>query len=305
MVMNKNIIGDKTEGPQTIQDILQGTVTKIDNLCKNPCNGITGLPSGYDDLDQMTTGFQPGDLIVVASRPSMGKSSFAMNLAEHAAFNADKPPLIFSLGMPAEQLMDRMLASLGRVDHGKIRTSQLDENDWASLSETMSSLLDQSKMLIDDSSGLTPTELRSRALKVAQDNGGISMIIVDYLQLMRVPSLSDNRTLEISEISRSLKDLAKELRCPVIALSQLNRSLEQRADKRPINSDLRDSGAIEEDADLILFIYRDEIYNEDSNDKGIAEIIISKQRNGPIGKVRLTFQGRYCRFDEYTGIAYK
>jgi replicative DNA helicase len=200
--------------------------------------------------------------------------------------------------------MNRILASLGRIDQGKIRTGQLDENDWASLSSTMSILLQKGNMFIDDSSGLTPTELRSRARRIARDHGGISMIMVDYLQLMRVPSLSENRTLEISEISRSLKALAKELRCPVIALSQLNRGLEQRADKRPINSDLRESGAIEQDADLIMFIYRDEIYNEESEHKGIAEIIIGKQRNGPIGKIRLTFQGRYSRFDEYTGAAY-
>jgi len=295
---------NKSEGPLAIKDILKATVAKIDDLCKNPRDGVTGLSSGYNDLDQMTTGFQPGDLIIVAARPSMGKTTFAMNLAEHAALNADKPTLIFSLEMPAEQIMNRMLASLGRIDQGKIRTGQLDENDWASLSSTMSILLSKGNMFIDDSSGLTPTELRSRARRIARDHGGISMIMVDYLQLMRVPSLSENRTLEISEISRSLKALAKELRCPVIALSQLNRGLEQRADKRPINSDLRESGAIEQDADLIMFIYRDEVYHEDSNDKGIAEIIIGKQRNGPIGKVRLTFQGRYSRFDDYTGAAY-
>jgi len=296
---------DKSEGPQALKDILKETVARIDELCKNPQDGITGLSSGYNDLDQMTTGFQPGDLIIVAARPSMGKTTFAMNLAEHAALNADKPTIIFSLEMPADQIMNRMLASLGRIDQGKIRTGALDENDWASLSSTMSILLNQGKMFIDDSSGLTPTEVRSRARRIARDHGGVSMIMIDYLQLMRVPSLSENRTLEISEISRSLKALAKELRCPVIALSQLNRGLEQRADKRPINSDLRESGAIEQDADLIMFIYRDEVYNEESNDKGIAEIIIGKQRNGPIGKVRLTFQGRYSRFDDYTGAAYQ
>ncbi|ABM02060.1 primary replicative DNA helicase [Psychromonas ingrahamii 37] len=295
---------NKSEGPQAIKDILKATVAKIDDLCKNPRDGITGLSSGYNDLDQMTTGFQAGDLIIVAARPSMGKTTFAMNLAEHAALNADKPTVIFSLEMPAEQIMNRILSSLGRIDQGKIRTGQLDENDWASLSSTMSILLQKGNMFIDDSSGLTPTELRSRARRIARDHGGVSLIMVDYLQLMRVPSLSENRTLEISEISRSLKALAKELRCPVIALSQLNRGLEQRADKRPINSDLRESGAIEQDADLIMFIYRDEIYNEASEHKGIAEIIIGKQRNGPIGKVRLTFQGRYSRFDEYTGTAY-
>ncbi|MEI6895984.1 MAG: replicative DNA helicase [Psychromonas sp.] len=296
---------NKSEGPQALKDILKNTVARIDELCKNPHDGITGLSSGYNDLDQMTTGFQPGDLVIVAARPSMGKTTFAMNMAEHAALNADKPTIIFSLEMPADQIMNRMLASLGRIDQSKIRTGALDENDWASLSSTMSILLNQGKMFIDDSSGLTPTELRSRARRIARDHGGVSLIVIDYLQLMRVPSLSENRTLEISEISRSLKALAKELRCPVIALSQLNRGLEQRADKRPINSDLRESGAIEQDADLIMFIYRDEVYHEDSNDKGIAEIIIGKQRNGPIGKIRLTFQGRYSRFDEYTGAAYQ
>lgn len=295
---------NQSEGPKAIKDILKETVAKIDDLCKNPRDGVTGLSSGYNDLDQMTTGFQPGDLIIIAARPSMGKTTFAMNIAEHAALNADKPTIIFSLEMPSEQIMNRMLASLGRIDQSKIRTGQLDENDWASLSSTMSILLDRGNMFIDDSSGLTPTELRARARRIARDHGGVSMIMVDYLQLMRVPSLSENRTLEISEISRSLKALAKELRCPVIALSQLNRGLEQRSDKRPINSDLRESGAIEQDADLIMFIYRDEVYHEDSEHKGIAEIIIGKQRNGPIGKVRLTFQGRYSRFDDYTGTAY-
>jgi len=295
---------DKNAGPKALKDILKDTVARIDELCKNPKDGITGLSSGYADLDQKTTGFQPGDLIIVAARPSMGKTTFAMNLAEHAALNADKPTVIFSLEMPAEQIMNRMLSSLGRIDQGHIRTGQLDENDWASLSSTMSILLEKGNMFIDDSSALTPTELRSRARRIARDYGGVSLIMVDYLQLMRVPSLSENRTLEISEISRSLKALAKDLKCPVIALSQLNRGLEQRADKRPINSDLRESGAIEQDADLIMFIYRDEVYNENSDHKGIAEIIIGKQRNGPIGKIRLTFQGKYARFDDYTGAHY-
>ena len=215
--------------------------------------------------------------------------------------NEDKPVLIFSLEMPSEQIMMRMLASLGRVDQTKIRTGQLDDEDWARVSSTMGIMLEQGKMYIDDGSGLTPTEVRSRARRIAREHGGLSMIMVDYLQLMQVPALSDNRTLEIAEISRSLKALAKELEIPVIALSQLNRSLEQRADKRPVNSDLRESGSIEQDADLIMFIYRDEVYNNDSPDKGTAEIIIGKQRNGPIGRVRLTFQGQFSRFDNYAG----
>ncbi len=292
-----------TEGPQNIHAILEKTVDKIEELYQSPQDGVTGVSTGYSDLDKMTAGLQPSDLIIVAARPSMGKTTFAMNLAEHAAMTRDKPVLIFSLEMPSEQIMMRMLASLGRINQTKVRTGQLDDDDWARLSSTMGLLIEKGKMYIDDASGLTPTDVRSRARRVARDHGGISMVMVDYLQLMRVPSLSDNRTLEIAEISRSLKALAKELECPVIALSQLNRTLEQRADKRPVNSDLRESGSIEQDADLIMFIYRDEVYNDDSPDKGTAEIIIGKQRNGPIGKIRLTFQGQFSRFDNYAGPA--
>jgi replicative DNA helicase len=293
-----------TEGPQSIHSILEKTVDKIEELYQSPQDGVTGVSTGYSDLDQMTAGLQPSDLIIVAARPSMGKTTFAMNLAEHAAMTQDKPVLIYSLEMPSEQIMMRMLASLGRINQTKVRTGQLDDDDWARLSSTMGLLMEKGQMYIDDASGLTPTDVRSRARRIARDHGGISMIMVDYLQLMRVPSLSDNRTLEIAEISRSLKALAKELQCPVIALSQLNRTLEQRADKRPVNSDLRESGSIEQDADLIMFIYRDEVYNDDSPDKGVAEIIIGKQRNGPIGKVRLTFQGQFSRFDNYAGPAF-
>ncbi|MBB1360615.1 MULTISPECIES: replicative DNA helicase [Shewanella] len=289
------------EGPENIKSILEKTVDRIEQLYNNPHNGVTGVSSGFNDLDKMTAGFQSGDLIIVAARPSMGKTTFAMNLCEQAAMNEDKPVLIFSLEMPSEQIMMRMLASLGRVDQTKIRTGQLDDEDWARVSSTMGIMLEQGKMYIDDGSGLTPTEVRSRARRIAREHGGLSMIMIDYLQLMQVPSLKDNRTLEISEISRSLKALAKELEVPVIALSQLNRSLEQRADKRPINSDLRESGAIEQDADLIMFIYRDEVYNDSSEDKGTAEIIIGKQRNGPIGRIRLVFQGQFSRFDNYAG----
>jgi replicative DNA helicase len=295
---------DVNEGPKSLHEILEKTVDKIEELYKNPTNGITGVPSGFNDLDKMTSGLQPSDLIIVAARPSMGKTTFAMNLCENASLTEDKPVLIFSLEMPSESIMMRMLASLSRVNQTKVRTGQLDDEDWARISGTMGMMVEKSKMYIDDGSGLTPTEVRSRARRIARDHGGISMIMIDYLQLMQVPGLSDNRTLEISEISRSLKSLAKELQVPVVALSQLNRSLEQRADKRPINSDLRESGAIEQDADLIMFIYRDEVYNEDSQDKGTAEIIIGKQRNGPIGKCRVTFQGEFSRFDNYAGPAY-
>ncbi|GLP95719.1 replicative DNA helicase [Paraferrimonas sedimenticola] len=294
--------GKENEGPEDVKSILEKTVDRIEQLYNNPdSGGITGVSTGYQDLDKMTAGLQPSDLVIVAARPSMGKTTFAMNLCEYAAMNEDKPVLIFSLEMPSEQIMMRMLASLGRVNQTSVRTGQLNDDDWARVSSTMGLMLENAKMHIDDSSGLTPTEVRSRARRVAREHGGLSMIMIDYLQLMQVPALSDNRTLEIAEISRSLKALAKELEVPVVALSQLNRSLEQRADKRPVNSDLRESGSIEQDADLIMFIYRDEVYNDDSPEKGVAEIIIGKQRNGPIGRVRLTFQGQFSRFDNYAG----
>ncbi|HCR4018176.1 TPA: replicative DNA helicase [Morganella morganii] len=295
---------NKDEGPKGIEAILEETVEKIEKLYAQPHDGVTGVSSGYQDLDKKTAGLQPSDLIIVAARPSMGKTTFAMNLCENAAMTEEKPVLIFSLEMPGNQIMMRMLASLSRVDQTRIRTGQLDDEDWARISSTMGILLEKRNMYIDDSSGLTPTEVRSRARRIFREHGGLSLIMIDYLQLMRVPSLSDNRTMEIAEISRSLKALAKELQVPVVALSQLNRSLEQRADKRPVNSDLRESGSIEQDADLIMFIYRDEVYHESSDLKGVAEIIIGKQRNGPIGTVRLTFNGQWSRFDNYAGPSY-
>lgn len=309
------------EGPKKIDDILMQTLGRIELLSKMKNNGgVTGVSTGFIDLDRKTAGLQPSDLIIVAARPSMGKTTFAMNLCENASLldvqetdeqgnlvkKPNKPVLIFSLEMPADQIMMRMLASLSKVDQTKIRTGQIhDDEDWSRISSTMAILQQRKNIYIDDSSGLTPTELRSRARRVYKENGGLSLIMVDYLQLMRAPGFADNRTLEIAEISRSLKALAKELQVPVVALSQLNRSLEQRADKRPVNSDLRESGSIEQDADLIMFIYRDEVYHDNSDLKGIAEIIIGKQRNGPIGRVRLTFQGHFSRFDNYTGAAYE
>ncbi|EBI7171765.1 replicative DNA helicase [Salmonella enterica] len=288
-------------GPKDITSILDSTVARIETLFQSPHDGVTGLDTGFTDLNKKTAGLQPSDLIIVAARPSMGKTTFAMNLVENAAINSDKPALVFSLEMPSDQLMMRSLASLSRVDQTRIRTGQLDDQDWARISGTMGILLENRNIFIDDSSGLTPTEVRSRARRVYREHGGLSMIMVDYLQLMRVPELKDNRTLEIAEISRSLKALAKELQVPVVALSQLNRALEQRSDKRPVNSDLRESGSIEQDADLIMFIYRDEVYHENTDLKGVAEVIIGKQRNGPIGTVRLTFNGQYSRFDNYAG----
>ncbi|EJO6345773.1 replicative DNA helicase [Salmonella enterica] len=288
-------------GPSRIDDILGSTLDRLEHLFQTPHDGVTGLDTGYTDLNKKTAGLQNSDLIVIAARPSMGKTTFAMNICENVANNQDKPVLIFSLEMPKDQLMMRVLASLGRVDQTRIRTGMLDDDDWHRISATSSVILERNNIFIDDTSGLTPTELRSRARRLHRECGGLSLIMVDYLQLMRVPELDGNRTLEIAEISRSLKSLAKELQIPVIALSQLNRSLEARSDKRPLNSDLRESGSIEQDADLIIFIYRDEVYNERSEDKGTAEIIIGKQRNGPIGTVRLTFNGKWSRFDNYAG----
>ncbi len=289
-------------GPVPISELLAKTADRIDTLYHAP-EGLTGLPTGFVDFDQMTSGLQDGDLIIVAGRPSMGKTTFAMNIAENAAMHSmkegGKPVLIFSMEMPAESLVMRMLSSLGRVDQHRVRTGKLNDNEWPRITSAIS-MLSEVKMYIDDTPALTPTELRSRARRVAREHDGLGLIVIDYLQLMQVFGSKENRTAEISEISRSLKSLAKELHVPVIALSQLNRSLEQRQNRRPVMSDLRESGAIEQDADVIAFIYRDEVYNEDSADKGIAEIIIGKQRNGPIGKVNLTFAGQFTRFDNFT-----
>ncbi|MCY9870349.1 replicative DNA helicase [Vibrio barjaei] len=284
----------------SLQSALESGVEGLAKLFGSPHDGITGLDTGYAELNKLTTGLQNSDLVIVAARPSMGKTTFAVNLCENASeLEPDKNVLIFSLEMPTNQLVNRILASQARVDQTKIRTGQLDDDDWTKVTVATGKMLDRNNIFIDDSSGLTPSDVRSIARRVARENGELSMIMVDYLQLMRVPEFSDNRTLEIAEISRSLKALAKELNVPVVALSQLNRSLESRADKRPVNSDLRESGSIEQDADLIMFIYRDEVYHPDSEYKGTAEVIIGKQRNGPLGNVRLTFQGKYSRFENY------
>lgn len=288
-----------TGGPQNIKTLLTRTIDRIDQLYQSE-SPITGLPTGFADLDRMTSGLQNGDMVVVAGRPSMGKTAFSMNLAEHVAIKSQKTTLIFSMEMPAEQLAMRMMSSLGRIDQHKVRTGQLQDEDWPRLTSAVG-LLAETPLFIDDTPALSPSEIKARARRLAREQGPIGLIIIDYLQLMRVPGYrGDNRVAEISDISRSLKTLAKELNVPVIALSQLNRGLEQRPNKRPIMSDLRESGAIEQDADVIMFIYRDEVYNEDSQDKGSAEIIIAKQRNGPIGTLRLTFLGKYTRFESFT-----
>lgn len=286
----------KGGGPQALRPLLQKALDRIDKLFQST-ESITGLSTGFADLDDRTSGLQNGDLVIVAARPSMGKTTFAMNLVENAMLRSGKPVLVFSMEMPAEQLVMRMLSSLGRIDQGRVRSGKLEEEDWPRLTSTMTMLSEQ-KLLIDDSASLSPNDVRTRARRVAREQGGLGLIMVDYLQLMRVPGLESNRVNEISEISRSLKALAKEMECPVIALSQLNRSLEQRPNKRPVMSDLRESGAIEQDADVIMFIYRDEVYNPESPDKGTAEIIIGKQRNGPIGALRLAFHGKYTRFED-------
>ncbi|CAL4324575.1 replicative DNA helicase [Buchnera aphidicola] len=285
--------------PKNIKIMLDKTITIIEKLIHSKDSNITGLNTGYIDLNKKTLGFQKSDLIIIASRPSMGKTTFAMNLCENTAMKYKKPILIFSLEMPGEQIVIRMLASLSRVYQNNIRTGKLNDEDWSRISSTINILLKKRNIYIDDSSKLTPNDIRSKARNLYRKKNGLSLIMIDYLQLITVPHLSEHRTLEIAEISRTLKALAKELKIPIIALSQLNRSLEQRSDKRPINSDLRESGTLEQDADLIMFIYRDEVYNENSALKGIAEIIIGKQRNGPIGTIQLTFNGKFCRFDNY------
>ncbi len=278
-----------------INPILQGALQRIDELSQSD-SSITGLSTGYYELDEKTSGWQKSDLIIVAARPSMGKTTFAMNAVEHALLHQNKPVVVFSLEMPAESIMLRLLSSVGRIDQTHVRNGKLDQDEWDKLTIAVKKLKDR-PLFIDDTPGLSPAEMRARVRRLQREHGDIAMIMVDYLQLMRVAGSSEGRTAEISEISRTLKGIAREFNCPVMALSQLNRSLENRPNKRPINSDLRESGAIEQDADVILFIYRDEVYNEDSPDKGTAEIILGKQRNGPIGTCRLAFQGRFTRFD--------
>ena len=284
-----------------IKDVLSNVMERIDDLSRQEST-IIGVPTGFDDLDQMTAGLQRGDLVIVAGRPSMGKTAFAMNIVEEAAIRGKLSVIVFSMEMPAEQLTMRMLSSLGRIDQQKVRTGRLGHDDWPRLTSQVALLNDTNIFIVDDSA-LTPTELHSRCRRLKREYG-IDLVVIDYLQLMYVPGTRENRATEISEISRSLKALAKELMVPVVACSQLNRRLEDRQNKRPVMSDLRESGAIEQDADLILFIYRDEVYDEESKDKGKAEIIVGKQRNGPIGKVDLAFLGRYARFEDYTAVDY-
>ena len=282
-------------GPESVRPLLTRAVERIDVLFQTK-GALTGISSGFRDIDEMTSGLQPADLIIVAGRPSMGKTAFMMNIAESAVISGESPVLVFSMEMPSDSLVLRMLSSLGRIDQTKIRTGQLGDDDWPRLTSAVT-LLNDKPLFIDDTPALSPNEIRSRARRVAREHGKLGVILLDYIQLMQVSGTSENRAGEISEISRSLKSIAKEFDCPVIAGSQLNRSLEQRPDKRPIMSDLRESGAIEQDADVIMAIYRDEVYHDDA-EKGIAEIIILKQRNGPIGRKKLAFVGQYTKFED-------
>ena len=285
----------KSGGFLDVNALIAKAVERIDQLF-NSDTDITGLSSGFTDLDGMTSGWQPSDLVIVAGRPSMGKTSFAMNMVEHAALQQDKPVLVFSLEMPATQLIIRMMSSMGKIDQTNLRSGNLVEDDWPRLSSAAQRLKDR-PLFIDDTPGLTPMEMRNRIRQLYREHGNPGLIMVDYLQLMSGSTPSEGRTQEVSQISRDLKGIAREYNCPVIALSQLSRNVEQRPNKRPVNSDLRESGAIEQDADVIVFIYRDEVYNEDTADKGVAEIHITKQRNGPIGVCRLSFLGKYTRFE--------
>ncbi|MGH1440128.1 MAG: replicative DNA helicase [Cellvibrionaceae bacterium] len=285
----------KEGGLEAMDGLLKNTIERIDTLFRSDSD-ITGLSTGLTDLDERTSGWQEGELIILAARPSMGKTALALNFVESAIFTQKKPVLVFSMEMPSESLVMRMLSSTGRIDQGKIRNGQLTEEDWPKLTAAVQKLKG-APLFIDDTAALSPQDMRARIRRTSREHGDPGMIMVDYLQLMQTVGVSEGRTQEISEISRSLKAMAKEYSCPVIALSQLNRGVEQRPNKRPMNSDLRESGAIEQDADVILFIYRDEYYNEDSPDKGLAELILGKQRNGEIGTCRATFMGKYTRFE--------
>jgi len=289
-----------------IKELLPKAAQRIDDLFQldNPSD-VTGIPTGYTDLDKMTSGLQRGDLIIVAGRPSMGKTSLALNMSEYVAVDTGLPVALFSMEMASSQLIMRLIGSVGKLDQHKMRTGQLEDDDWEKLTHALGQL-NEAPIFIDEGSALNSYEVRARARRLHRQCGGLGLIVIDYIQLMSSPvgQSSENRATEISEISRSLKALAKELNVPVVALSQLNRSVEQRPDKRPVMSDLRESGALEQDADVIMFIYRDEVYNPETSDKGIAEIILAKQRNGPIGRVKLTFLGQYTRFENYSNPGY-
>ena len=285
------------QGFQGIDQLVVSLIDRVQELHDNGAEEVTGVRTGFYDLDRMTAGLQKGDLVVLAARPSMGKTAFALNIAEHVAVQEGLPVLVFSMEMGASQLALRLVGSLGRIDQQRLRTGRLDNSEWERLTGAVEQL-GKVQLLIDETAGLTSSELRARARRMARQFGTLGLIVIDYLQLMSGSSGSDeNRATELGEISRGLKALAKELQCPVLALSQLNRSVESRNDKRPMMSDLRESGAIEQDADIIMFIYRDDYYNKESKEPGVSEIVIAKQRNGPVGTVKLTFLKPLTRFD--------
>jgi replicative DNA helicase len=288
-------------GFQTVKSILPAVVNRIDEMYHSE-GKLTGISTGFKLLDEMTSGMQAGDLIIVAGRPSMGKTALAVNIAENAALGSNKSAAIFSMEMSAESLTLRMISSLGRINQSHLRSGRLNEDDWPRIDSAMTQL-GAAKIYVDETPALTPTEVRARARRLKRERG-LDLIVVDYLQLMQVAGTKENRATEISEISRSLKALAKELKVPVIALSQLNRGVEQRTEKKPVMSDLRESGAIEQDADVILLIYREEVYDQNTTRKGIADIIIAKQRNGPTGDVQMTFLGQYTKFENYAPESY-
>jgi len=288
-------------GFRTVKSILPEVVNRIDEMYHSE-GKLTGISTGFRKLDEMTSGMQAGDLIIVAGRPSMGKTTLAVNIAENAALGSNKSAAIFSMEMSAESLTLRMISSLGRINQSHLRSGRLHEDDWPRIDSAMTQL-GAAKIFVDETPALTPTEVRARARRLKRERG-LDLIVVDYLQLMQVPGTKENRATEISEISRSLKALAKELKVPVIALSQLNRGVEQRVEKKPVMSDLRESGAIEQDADVILLIYREEVYDPNTTRKGIADIIVAKQRNGPTGDVQLTFLGQYTKFENYAPESY-
>lgn len=289
------------QGFVEIEPLLTQVVERIQELFEraNPSD-VTGVPTGFVDVDKMTSGLQPGDLIIVAGRPSMGKTTFAVNIGEHVAVEQGLPVAVFSMEMGAPQLALRMLSSIGRIDQQRLRTGRLQDDDWPKLTAAIQKMHD-APMYIDETPALNSLELRARARRLARTCGKLGLIVIDYLQLMSSATQGENRATEISEISRSLKALAKELQVPVIALSQLNRTVEQRADKRPVMSDLRESGAIEQDADVIFALYREEFYNPDTTEKGVAEVLVLKQRNGPTGRLNLRFAGANTRFDNLAG----
>jgi len=280
-----------------LREVLNATIDRLDELHRAG-GDITGVSTGYTQFDKMTAGLQPGELIIIAGRPSMGKTTLAMNIAENASFGQDKTATaIFSMEMATEQLALRLVSSLGRINQSHLRNGRFSDDDWPAIHGAFQQM-QEAPVFIDDTPALTPTEIRARSRRLKRQSD-IGLIIVDYLQLMQVAGTTENRATEISEISRSLKALAKELRVPIIALSQLNRSVEQRTDKKPVMSDLRESGAIEQDADVIVFIYREEVYDSDTPRKGIADISIAKQRNGPTGDFPLTFRGEFTRFENF------